>query len=217
MSKCCRLTIKRYIDNNEKKPMTKTLMFDLSEVFIAGLYGVEKPLAALLGLPEEPVLQAFGGEQLGQLCRDALSEDAYLEYVIRRQGWQVEVDAVKRLIRQNFHHKVPGMQAVLERLAGQVPLVLLSDHAREWVEYIQAVHPFLALFDRIFYSYEIKSTKRSPESFRHVLAAIDCAPQDCIFVDDSPINVAVAAELGINAIQFTSAAELNEKLLEYGV
>ena len=47
--------------------MLYTIIFDLSEVLISGLLGIERPLSEELQILEEKVLPAFGGGLLEAL------------------------------------------------------------------------------------------------------------------------------------------------------
>lgn len=78
--------------------------------------------------------------------------------------------------------------------------------------HIDAMHPFLQGFERRFISYEMGQTKRQIETFRHVLAALGCAPHDCVFIDDLQWNVDRATAVGIQAHTFTSAETLQRFL-----
>ncbi|MGD9202251.1 MAG: hypothetical protein PVI26_11850 [Chitinispirillia bacterium] len=40
----------------------KTIMFDLSEVLICGLIGIEKDLSQILNIPKDTILPQFGGK-----------------------------------------------------------------------------------------------------------------------------------------------------------
>jgi HAD superfamily hydrolase (TIGR01509 family) len=197
--------------------VARTLIFDLSEVLIAGLLGIEKPLAARLHLDEATVLPAFAGRPLVDLCCGRLSEDEYLARILRRQQWDVTAAEVKRIIRRNFHRHVPGMAPLLRRLARTHELVLLSDHAAEWAAYIRRIHPWLKIFPHRFFSFELKQTKRSSSTFRKVLAAIGRRPGECLLVDDSAQNLAAAAAIGLAGIRFTSAAALARDLVARGL
>jgi putative hydrolase of the HAD superfamily len=195
----------------------KTLIFDLSEVLIAGLVGIEEPLSELLEVSEETVLPAFGGDLLEAICRGRLTEEVYLAQVLARQGWDVPAPVVEQIIRQNLARPVPGMHAFVSRLSGTYELVLLSDHVAEWVVHIRSIHPMLGLFDRQFFSYELGRTKREPDIFRHVLGAVGREPEECLFVDDSEHNVRTARSVGITSIHFSSAGQLAQDLAELGV
>ena len=196
-----------------------TLIFDLSEVFISGLLGFERPLAELLGCAEGDIELAFGGKLLQRLFWGEIDEETYLAAVLVRGGWNAPLQPIKEVIRANFHTVYPGTEALFNRLrqTGRYHTVLLSDHAVEWVEYIQRVHSVLQSFDECIFSYDIQHTKRMPETFPLVLDRIERRAEECFFVDDSSRNIANAAAAGIAGRQFTSAAALELELLALGL
>jgi len=185
-----------------------TILCDLSEVLIAGLLGVERQLAPLVALSGREFLAALAHPSLGELFRGHSSEEAYLSQLVERQRWDLPVEVLKQQIRLNFHQQVEGTLDIISDLAASYPVVLVSDHAREWVTYITDIHPFLSLFTRTFYSYEYGYLKSEPAAFYHVLGCLGTAPEECLLIDDSETNTAVAAGLGIATIRFTTAAAL---------
>jgi HAD superfamily hydrolase (TIGR01509 family) len=197
--------------------VTQTLIFDLSEVLIAGLVGIEKPLAARLLIDERTILPAFGGLLLHDLCCGFLTEDEYLAQIIQRQGWHIEPGAVKLIIRHNFQRRVPGMVELVIQLAPGYELILLSDHAAEWVDSIKAIHPFLSLFKAQFFSFELKQTKREPSTFQKVLKALERQPSQCLVIDDNPQNVSAAASIGIPGICFTNVETLVDEVATHNI
>lgn len=70
-------------------------------------------------------------------------------------------------------------------------------------------------FDRCYLSYEAHLSKPDPEFFRYLLRNERLAPEECLFLDDGPKNVAVAKSLGINAILVPEHADLGEILKNY--
>lgn len=195
-----------------RHPVPRTLIFDLSEVLIAGLLGIEKPLAARLGIPKRAVLPAFAGQLLEHLCCGRLTEDEYLARILKKQRWDIPPAEVKRIIRRNFHRRVPGMHRLIARLARRYELVLLSDHAAEWASYIRGIRPWLNIFEARFFSFELKQTKRKPSTFQRVLGVIGRRPDECLLVDDSAQNVQAAATIGLPGIRFTTAKALAREL-----
>ena len=195
----------------------QTIIFDLSEVLIAGLFGIEIPLAGRLRVPSSTILTAFGGDLLQELCCARLSEDEYLERVIRRQGWSISPEHLKAIIRHNFRRTVPGMQRVLDRLKPRYELVLLSDHALEWMAYIQMTHSFFDKFGALFFSYELGQTKSDPRTFVRVLDELGRKVGQCLFVDDSERNVAAARSVGLPSVRFVDAAQLVRQLYRMGL
>jgi HAD superfamily hydrolase (TIGR01509 family) len=197
--------------------MIQSIIFDLSEVIISGLVGIELPLAKRLQLPAEEILAAFGGAPLQALCCGELTEDEYLGQVLQAQQWPMAPAELKQLIRQNFHYQIPGTAPLLATLASRYDLILLSDHAQEWINYIRAVHPTLTLFKAIFFSFELGQTKKNPAIFQQVLARIGRRPEECIFIDDSLANIKAAEAVGIAGIQFQSAVQLQRELNKRGI
>jgi FMN phosphatase YigB (HAD superfamily) len=193
------------------------ILFDLSEVLIAGLVGIEKVLAKELPLPEEAILPCFSGDGFIELLLGSISEDAYLRGIIVREGWDIPARRLKAVIRANFHNEVDGAVPLLTALADRYPLALLSDHAREWVAYIETIHPFMTAFQHTFFSFEHKSLKSDPETFLMVLDTMALSPENCLFIDDNPVNVAVAESVGIPGIRFESAGQLATELDKRGI
>jgi hypothetical protein len=111
--------------------MILCIIFDLSEVLIAGLRGIEKPLSQELSLPQDEILPCFAGRLMEELCLGDISEETYLNKIIAREGWEIEPARLKAVIRRNFHREVDGTLPILTELASRYELVLHSDHARE--------------------------------------------------------------------------------------
>ncbi|MBW2195175.1 MAG: HAD hydrolase-like protein [Deltaproteobacteria bacterium] len=197
--------------------MKPKIIFDLSEVLIMGLVGIERQLSPILKVPESEILPSFDGPLLQPICRGEISEDQYLGRILEKQGWQVSIETLKLIIRENFHQKVEGTHTILGHLVKRYEVVLLSGHVQEWVAYIQTIHPFLETFKQAFFSYEIGQTKKIPASFAVVLKEMSYQAEACWLIDDSKRNIAVAASLGINGIQFSNAEQLREQLVGQGI
>ena len=193
--------------------MIHTIVFDLSEVLIAGLLGVEKVLSPLLHVPEETILPALGGAPMEELFRGKVSEEYYLSQVLQEQslhkhGWNTSIDTLKAVFRKNFEHRVSGMEEVLSKLGAKYELLLLSDHAREWIEHIREIHPFLEIFDHQVFSFETGQLKKEASTFHTMLQIINRKPEECLFVDDNPLNVKAAGEVRVISVEFEGTKQL---------
>lgn len=94
-------------------------------------------------------------------------------------------------------------------LAPRYALPLHTDHAKEWIHYIRSVHPFLQLFRRTFFSFDLK---KGAEAFLEVLEALAVPPRRCLFIDDNAENVSVAESVGLPSIPFVDAEGLIAEL-----
>lgn len=195
---------------NENPP--RCILFDLSEVFIAGLPGVEKRISTALSIPEDGLLECFGGEPVMQVLRGEISEDSYLGGILERTGWDLGLAPLKRMLRDNFHVRIDGSLDILREVENTYRVALLSDHVREWIRYIRSIHTFLDVFDDRFYSYELGKTKSDPTVFPDVLCSLGYQPHECLFIDDRIRNVRSAESIGLPSIHFRDAIQLRADL-----
>jgi HAD superfamily hydrolase (TIGR01509 family) len=69
----------------------------------------------------------------------------------------------------------------------------------------------------VFASFQIGHIKPDHDYFRFVLAQMALEPPQAVFLDDSPLNVAAARNLGLHAYQVTSAAAARQCLVALGL
>lgn len=190
--------------------MITTIIFDLSEVFLHGLLGTEKLLAHKLQI-EVPNTDFFVPE-LEQLFHGEISEAAYWDALIKKHGWNITVEELKKLIRQNFH-EIDGTRGVLEDLKVRIyKMGLLSVHAKEWIEYCESKFGYHKFFDVVEYSFQDGVCKPDSRAYIHILESLESKPTEALFIDDSATNLATARKLGMTTIQFTNAKKLKEEL-----
>jgi 2-haloacid dehalogenase len=124
--------------------------------------------------------------------------------------------------RDRWHETVPGpvdgSVAILERLAeAGVPLFAITNFsAPRWAE-TAARFPFLAAFRDVVVSGRERVLKPDPAIYRLCLERNRLDPGTCVFIDDSPANVAGAAAVGLDAIRFTGPEALEAELARRGL
>ncbi len=197
--------------------MARAIVFDLAEVLLKGIPGSEPALAEVFSVPRETVLPGMRGEIMDEYCRGRMTEDEFWSRVCAKNSWQGDVVAARAALRRNFHSEIPGTVSVLREVAEEHDTYLLSDHGREWIEYIRGVHDFFKVFKRQFLSYDLGSRKSERVTFEKVLAELDIPPGEMLFIDDNAGNIEVARSAGIDAVHFTGAEELRKALSERGI
>jgi putative hydrolase of the HAD superfamily len=90
-------------------------------------------------------------------------------------------------------------------------LALLSNAPHEMAAVLHA-HPAFTIFEALIFSSEIGVVKPSAGAFRAALQRLSREPGDVLFIDDRPDNVDAAIGLGLQAILFTSAAQLAQEI-----
>lgn len=106
---------------------------------------------------------------------------------------------------ENYALNQPGMGLLEQVKKKGYATYLLSNLAEHHKIAIERKFPdFFGLCDRNFLSYEMGLFKPELEIYREVCREIHQEPGDCIFFDDTAVNVAGALEAGMRAFQFSN-------------
>jgi putative hydrolase of the HAD superfamily len=73
-------------------------------------------------------------------------------------------------------------------------------------------HHWSRHFDRRYYSCRLGAAKPAPRAFQLVISDLGQRPGEVLFIDDRAENTRAARELGMHAITFTSADDLDREL-----
>lgn len=111
----------------------------------------------------------------------------------------------------------PNVEVLRDLHAAGVPLFALTNWSDELFPHALARHDFLGLFEDIVVSGAEGLAKPDPAIFDRLLDRVGRPLEDCVFVDDSPANVAAAAAAGMDAIRFTGEVELRPQLRARGL
>ena len=123
------------------------------------------------------------------------------------------VTAYRRHFDRTLTGMVTGTGAVIAELeqAG-LRLLALTNWSAETFPVARARFGLLRRFEGIVVSGEEKLCKPDPAVFELLCERFQVTPTGCVFVDDSVVNVAAAADLGMTALHFTDATTLRRDL-----
>ena len=76
-------------------------------------------------------------------------------------------------------------------------------------------HSLEFYFDELYLSYQAKLMKPNDLFYRHVLRKEKMFPQECLFVDDGPRNVAAASQIGVHTYCPKNGTDWTEKIYDY--
>ena len=164
--------------------------------------------------------EVFRSTEWVQLDRGTLTDEQALESMKRRIPERLHASA-KQLIEHWDEPRLPIEEncRLAERLAAAGYGVYLFTnaslrHKRYWPK--QAIS---ALFgDRIMLSSDYKILKPAAEFFEIGLEKFGLRAEECVFIDDFPLNVEAAERLGISGIVYHGdPALLEQRLKELGV
>ncbi len=178
------------------------------------IYGVEKRIAQDYSLNERYVDQVLKNDDFFALLRGEITEEEYFKKVISQEKWEMSVEYLKEITRKNFHKCIEGTIHILEELKKKnYSLYLLSDHVKEWMDYIYKAYDFFSLFNKTYFSYELGYLKREGVPFKRILEDLQLSPKEVLFIDDSIHNIEIAKEFGIDGIVFENAEQLKQEFV----
>ena len=197
--------------------MLKAVIFDLGEVYVNGFKDVELLLEPVLGISSDKIHSIIHSNDLMLLFRGKISEDEYLSKTIQRGGWKIDLRDFKRIIRNNFK-EVEGTEKIIKELnAKGLKIGLLSDHSKEWIDYIKENFNHHKMFHHTLYSFEVGLIKVEGKGFEIMVKKLEVLPEECLFIDDNPNNLIPARKLGMKVIQFNNSNQLKKELVSLGV
>jgi putative hydrolase of the HAD superfamily len=109
------------------------------------------------------------------------------------------------------------VSALIRRLHGRYRLMLLSNTNELHYRHLEPQLPVLSLMERKILSYEVGMRKPSRAIYDRAIALAGVTPERIIYIDDVAAYTQAAARLGIQAITFESAEQLESALRVRGV
>ena len=194
--------------------MIKAIIFDFGRVISA-----QKPLSLFrsyeqdLGLAPGTINPIMFGSPAWQ---DALLGRKTIEEYWRAIGPALELYTVERIdqFRRRYHADEAINEGVLDlirRLHGRYKLAVLSNSPPDLARWL-AEWGIRDLFDVVFCSGDEGVTKPDPAAFALTLERLGIAPEEAVFIDDTPGHVEAARALGLFGIHFTTAEALADQL-----
>jgi putative hydrolase of the HAD superfamily len=113
----------------------------------------------------------------------------------------------------------PDTRAILDKLAatGKYFIGAINNEPRELNQYrIEAFHlrrDFIVFFSSCY----VRSRKPEELIFRIALDVTQRPPEQCLFIDDRPLNLEAPRRLGMNTIHHENAEQLRSELGKFGV
>lgn len=146
----------------------------------------------------------------GQLPGDSLRVE-----LVQRLGKDITPAAWVELWTCHFTLNEPMINMV-EFLAGQAKLVLLSNTHDQHVSWLKPRLPVLARFDALVFSCEVGLIKPERAIYEKALAAAGTLPWKTVFFDDVKAYATAATQLGMHGRVFTTVEQFTEDLAKLG-
>jgi putative hydrolase of the HAD superfamily len=172
-------------------------------------------LAGIAGIDAARLNELYWADRLGYDKGDVLGVD-YWAHIGRLARHPLDGAAIHNLIDfdsrswMKFHRDMYAFVAELR--AGGKRVAVLSNMPRDLGEAIKRDGFGFTGFDHVTLSYEVRSAKPEVAIYQHCLNGIGTPAGRTLFLDDRIENIRAAQALGIEALQFSTPAEMLPKL-----
>lgn len=198
--------------------MIKTIFFDLGNVLInINREQVLREFAHLLRLPLQTIQEIASSSLEKEFEMGLLNCKQYLQQLHQKYGILNEI-TLNHLIElwQKPFEENSEVTRLLPILKKQARLAIISNTNELHIRALRRKFQILDIFEPLVFSYQVGSLKPDERIFREALRLVRSLPEECIFIDDLPENVAAAERVGIKAHHFRTSNLLRDFLLESG-
>lgn len=187
--------------------MYKVLLFDFFDVLYTDLY---RAWLESRGYKREGIFL----EVVQSLDRGVISADEFhqkLGDIVGRSASEVRVE---------MRYGATCNQELLEYIQtvrATYRISLISNAASSSLRAILQHHKIEQYFDEVIISSEVGVAKPDRQIFEITLDRLRASPDEVLFIDDNPNNIAAAEKMGIHGVQYTDNASLFRALQNEGV
>jgi putative hydrolase of the HAD superfamily len=196
----------------------RAILFDLGRVLVHfDFQRVYRKLEGMCPHAASEIPKRFAETRLAERFETGLIESRDFHAEVRQiLGLNVDFDAFCALFCEIFTDiLVPD--GLVGELAGRYRLVLLSNTNAIHFEMVRRTYPILRHFHAFCLSYEVKAMKPNPKIYQAAVEMAGCLPEECFYTDDIAKYVEGAQRLGIDAVQFAGAEQLQQEMRARGI
>lgn len=196
----------------------QALLFDLGGVIVNLDYHKTIKAYESLGLKDAELLynqfnqtEIFDNFEIG-----TLSGKEFIHFIKNKTS----IHSSQSQIKKAWNSMILGFEESklekIKRYSENIPCYLLSNTNEIHLEYIQTLLGEMhfknleLLFEKCYYSHIIGKRKPNKETFEWVLNDMGYAPENVLFIDDSPQHIEGAKKVNMNTLYFTNQRSLDE-------
>ena len=207
-------------NKSQAGPNIRAIIFDYGEVLCAAppstFIGA---MASMVNVAPERFRVLYSAERQAY-DRGDLSPEAYWARLAEAAGAVLSAEQVAQLRRTDvemWSNVNPAMlRWVRDLRAHGVRTAVLSNMHEDMVCHAKHNFDWMADFDCLTLSSELRMVKPNADIYRHTLQCLGTAPQETLFLDDREGNVRGAQALGIQGIVMQSTDQLKAELQAIG-
>jgi HAD superfamily hydrolase (TIGR01509 family) len=177
----------------------RTIFFDYDGVLTTDKSGSAttfRYLSEASGIRPSTISAAFS-PYAGDLLTGRVSHTQIWRNVCEAMGEALDIGLLAGAFESTPLNK--DMFSLAHRLSANYSVGIITDNNKDRMDHLRNHQGLDSLFSPIIVSAEVGSGKSGPEIFLHAMSCARVAPDECIFIDNSEANLAVARALGMHA------------------
>ena len=196
-----------------------TLFFDVGGVLLSNAWdtAARDRVVAALGLDSRDFHTRHGMVKTA-FETGRLSLNSYIDKTVFYTPRSFLPDDFKSLMFEQSHVLGDTLEWVRSLAAtGRFQLFTLNNESRELHEYRVRTFGLCSIFRSFLASCYLGQVKPDEGIYLNALGIAGCGAQEGIFIDDRPVNVETALNIGLRAIRFQDLEQLRAELAAFGI
>jgi putative hydrolase of the HAD superfamily len=197
-----------------------TILWDVGGVLLTNAWDRQQRDAVVPGFGlDAAVFEHRHAEVADAWERDEISAEQYLLHTVFFEPRSFTEADFLEAMRTQSQMLADSALRILRGLAASDKYVLatVNNESRAMNEYRLEKFELLGEFGAFFSSCYVGLRKPDRKIYQVALDVLQCDPGETVFIDDRAENVAAAASLGIEAIEYEGSAKLAARLSALGV
>jgi putative hydrolase of the HAD superfamily len=146
-----------------------------------------------------------GEHPLYELEKGQLTEAEFMAIVQERLPGDIQLDGFREVYFTHLHPNEPMIELMRDLRGRGFRMAMLTNNIREWEPLWRAKLPVDEIFEVVVDSAFVGMRKPERGIYELTLERLgDVRAEECVFVDDVDVNCAMATELGMTAVHYTS-------------
>ena len=179
-----------------------TFLFDIGRVLLD--FDFESSLARLLppGCPDPHERLARLLERKDDFETGRIDPDDYIHWALGVLGSDASPDEFRHAWQRIFTPNEPMWDRVRQLSAAGHRLILFSNTNAIHCPWVFGQYPAFSHFKEAVLSFETGAVKPHPPIYQHALEKHALVPQETLYIDDLPQNIATGIEFGFHCHQY---------------
>ena len=196
----------------------KTVIFDLGGVcFTDSVQYFAMKIHDKYDIPPQQIFSIFTGELGTKYIKGEITLNDFWNVAKQQLRINESNDTLTELYLGGMRPIEGTIDVIKELRANGYETLFLSDNVKDAIDHLQKKYKFADNFDDGLYSHQIGIRKPNPILYQCLLKKTKSEPKQCVYIDDKPLYLEPAKDMGMLTTHFVNPTSLREALYFAGL